>query len=244
MPDSRRSAPPGAFAAALVLLAAPPGAPDALAAQGDRTVDQGTFELRVAGRTVGTETFEIRESGRQVRAAGRVVADSAAEGIRPLEVLLEADADYVPEILRLRPTAGDVRSVTAVREDERLRVQVSSAAGDRWKEFMASPELVLAEPAIAHHWGLILRQQRDRLRDGGRVEVPAVVPSEARRTTLRLRREGPDRVDLPGADRDGVRYAAAVGGDREIVIWTGEEGRVLRVESPSREVVAVRNPAP
>lgn len=225
---------------ALAALAAAVVAPDALAAQEEKVVDSGRLELRVDGRTVGTERFEIRRSGRQVRAAGRVMLDSAAAGLQPLEVLLETDADHAPELFRLRPTAGDVRSVTAVREEGRLRVQVSSRAGDRWKEFVAPDGLVLVEPGVAHHWALILLQHRDRLAGSAMIEVPAVVPSEARRAPLRIRREGPDRAEVPGANRDAVRYTATLDGSREFLIWTSEEGHVLRVESRGTGVVAVR----
>lgn len=230
----------GALAALTALVAAP----GALAAQGEQVVDRGSLELRVDGRTVGTESFEVRRSGRAVRAAGRVVLDSSVAGIRPLEVLLETDADYAPALFRLRPTAGEVRSVTAVREEGRLRLQVSSEAGDRWKEFVAPDGLVLVEPGVAHHWALVLRRHRDRLAGSAMVEVPAVVPSEARRAPLRLRREGPDRAEVPGANRDAVRYTATLAGSREFLIWTSEEGHVLRVESRETGVVAVRAEGP
>lgn len=229
---------------ALAALAAVASAPDALEAQGEQVVDRGSLELRVDGRTVGTESFEVRRSGRQFRAAGRIMLDSAVAGLRPLEVLLETDDVRAPELFRLRATVGEVGSVTAVREEGRLRVQVSSEAGDRWKEFVAPDDLVLVEPGIAHHWALILRQHRDRLAGSAMVEVTAVVPSEARRAPLRLRREGPDRVDLPGANRDAVRYAATLGEGREFLIWTSEEGHVLRVESLKTGVVAVRTEGP
>jgi hypothetical protein len=236
----------GAVGAAVVAgsLAALAAAAGPLAAQGEKVVDSGRLELRVDGRTVGTERFEIRRSGRQFRAAGRVTLDSAVAGLRPLEILLETDAGHAPELFRLRPTAGDVRSVTAVREEGRLRVQVSSRAGDRWKEFVAPDGLVLVEPGAAHIWALILLRHRDRLAGSAMIEVPAVVPSEARTAPLRLRREGPDRADVPGANRDAVRYTATLDGSREFLIWTSEEGHVLRVESPGTGIVAVRVDGP
>lgn len=227
-----------AWAAAALLVAAPDGG---LGAQEDQALDRGSFDLRIDGRSVGTETFEIRRSGRQIRSAGRIALDSAVGAFLPLEVLVEADGDYAPELFRMRPSAGDVRSVTAVREDGRLRVQVSSEEGDRWKEFRAPDDLALVEPGVAHPWAIILHRHRERLEGTAMIEVSAVVPSEARRASLRLRREGPDRVEVPGANRAAVRYAATLDGEREFLIWTSEEGRVLRVESPSSGAVAVRS---
>lgn len=238
----RRPQRPGA-AAALLVLALAVGTPgQGLTAQNPETVDSGTLEWRHEGRTVGTETFEIRTTTREIRAVGRLSLDSDVAGLTPLEVWLEADADYAPGRFRLQPSAGDVRTVTALREEERLRLQTSSRDGDRWKEFVASPGLVLVEPGVAHHWLLILRHHRESLREDGTVEVPAVVPSEARRSSLVLRREGPDRVEVPGANGTAVRYSAVLGDGPEIRIWTAEEGEVLKIEIPSRNLTAVRLP--
>lgn len=223
-----------------LLLAWP--SPGGLSGQAAESVDSGTFEIRVEGRTVGTETFEIRKTGREIRSVGRVSVDTAAAGLRSLEAWMETDTSYVPELFRARFSSGDVRSVTAVREGKRLRVQISSRAGERWKEFVASPGLVLLEPELAHVWLLILRQHRQALEAKGAVEVPAVLPARARRATLSLRRVGSEQVEVPGADRSAVRYTATLDGGNEIRIWASEEGRVLRVERPSPGVVAVRRP--
>lgn len=244
-PSSRAAAGRGrqravsAAATALLALAAPLSA---LAGQTPQTVASGTFEWRRDGRTVATETFEIRKTGRELRAVGRVSADSSVAGLRPLRVWLETDADYAPGLFRLRPSAGDIESVTAVREENRLRLQMSSAAGDRWKEFLGEPGLSLLEPGVAHHWIAVLRQHRSGLEEDGAVEVPAVVPSERRRATLRIERHGTERVEVPGEDRPAVRYTATLSSGEEFRIWATEEGRLLRVDVPARGLTAVRLP--
>lgn len=245
-PAPRRAPlPRGGWGLRAVALALGLGAATAgLSAQDARTVDSGTFEWRQDGRTVGRETFEIRKTGREVNAVGRVTTDSAVSGLRPVQVRLATDTAFVPRVFRLRPSAGKLRTVTAVREQARLRLQVSSEAGDRWKEFLASPELSLVEPGVAHHWLAILRQHRRALEAGGAVEVPAVVPTEAHRGSLTLQRRGTERVEVPGEDRSGVRYSAVLEGSGEFRIWTSEDGRVLRVETPSPGLTAVRLPGP
>lgn len=229
-----------ALAAGTLALAA--AAPAPAAAQGPQEIDAGTFELRVRGRTVGTESFGIRRRGGDVRAVGRVRIDSSAAGLRAREVWLQTDGEYVPSLFRVRPATGDVQSVTAVREENRLRVQISSAAGDRWKEFLAPPDLTLIEPGVAHHWTLILRQHGQALEREGRVAAPAVLPVEARRSTLVIQRRGTRQVEVPGANRSAVLYTATLDGGDETRVWIDEEGRVLRMEIPARNLAAVRLP--
>lgn len=222
--------------AATCLLAGP------LEAQGGDTprLDRGRFELRSGGERTGTESFEIRRTGQNVKAVAQISGTGGASGAR--QVMIQTGTDFRPELFRLRPEGADARRVTAVREEGRLRLQVSSLQGDRWKEFLAPADLTLVQPDVAHLWYLVLRQHRQGLESTGRVRVPAVVPSEARRAELTIRREGREQVSTPGADRPAVRYTATLDDGTEVRIWTSEEGTVLRVEIPGRGWSAVRLP--
>lgn len=233
-PDSRRTA----AAVALVVLWAAGSAPSALAGQA-QSLDQGTYLLRVEGRRVGTEAFAIRREGRDIKAVGRVSLDTTTT-LTPLEVWLQTDTEYRPDLFRLRPGAGDLRAVTAVREERRLRLQISTKAGDRFKEFMAPPELSVLEPHIAHHYLLVLRQHRGPLAADGTARIPVVVPSRSDRFTLVLRRDGEEQIQVPAGSRSAIRYRLTLDGD-EIRVWADAEGRVLRLEVPSRDLVAVRS---
>jgi len=223
------------------MLAAAPlalGVTEARAQEGPVTVDRGTFELRSGGTVVGREVFEIRREGGTVRAVGRITLDSAAGPILPAEVWLQADEGWRPQMLRFRPSAGELQQAVAVREGERLRLQITTGAGERWKEYMAPSDLSLVDPRIAHHYAFLLRQHGARLGAGGSVTVPAVVPWARDRVSVRLERGPEERIRLAGRERDAVRYRV-VTGDLAAVVWA-EDGGVLRVEWPDSGVVAVR----
>lgn len=223
------------------LLAAAPlalGVPEARAQEGPVTVDQGAFEIRKDGTVLGREVFEIRREGGTVRAVGRITLDSAAGPILPAEVWLQADDGWKPQMLRFRPSAGELRQAVAVREGERLRLQITTEAGERWKEYMAPSDLSLVDPRIAHHYAFLLRQHRASLGPGGSVTVPAVVPWARDRVSLRLERGPEERISVVGGERSAVRYRVATG-DLAAVVWA-EDGTVLRVEWPDSGVVAVR----
>ena len=231
--DWRRSA--MSVLAALATLAI--GAGDARAQEGPVTVAQGAFELRRGGEAVGREVFEVRREGQTVRAVGRISLEAAAGPLLPAEVWLQADSAWHPQMLRFRPASGDLRQAVAVREGERLRLQIATEAGERWKEFLAPADLSLIDPRVAHHYVFLLRQHGDRLAGGGPVTVPAVVPYARDRVSVRMERTGEERITAGGIERTAARYRV-VTGELAAVVWA-DGGSVLRVEWPDSGIAAV-----
>lgn len=222
-----------AGAAALAL-----GTGDARAQEGPATVAQGAFDLERDGRVVGREVFEIRREGQTVRAVGRISLDSAAGPLLPAEVWLQADSAWQPQMLRFRPVSGELRQAVAVREGDRLRLQLTTEAGDRWKEFMAPPDLSLIDPRVAHHYVFLLRQHAGRLVGSGPLTVPAIVPYARDRVSVRIEREAEERISTDGGVRSAVRYRVATG-EITALVWA-DDGTVLRVEWPDAGIAAVR----
>lgn len=224
----------GALTACLLTVPAGLGAQEARA-----TIDRGTFELRSGGSVVGSETYEIRRDGGTIRAVGRISLESEAGPLLPAEVWLQADSTWKPQMLRFRPARGDLRQAVAVREGDRLRLQLTTEEGERWKEFMAPSDLSLVDPRVAHHYAFLIRQHRDALQGGGQVSIPAVVPWQRDRVTVRITREGEESVQVGGSSRSAVRHVVRTG-DMEARVWAERDGTVLRVEWPGSGVVAVR----
>ena len=227
----------GCAIAALAALAAPAvGAGDARAQEGPVTVAQGAFELRRDGEAVGREVFEVRREGQTVRAVGRISLDASAGPLLPAEVWLQADSAWRPQMLRFRPASGDLRQAVAVREGDRLRLQIATEAGERWKEFLAPADLSLIDPRVAHHYVFLLRQHGARLA-GGPVTVPAVVPYARDRVSVRMERTGEERITAVGTERTATRYRV-VTGELAAHVWA-DGGSVLRVEWPDSGIAAV-----
>lgn len=242
---SGRGSPSGACTAAAVLAAAAAaavsliGVPGELGAQaGGATLERGTFELRRGGSVVGSEVYEIRREGATIRAVGRISLDSAAGPLLPAEVWLQADSTWKPQMLRFRPASGDLRQAVAVREGDRLRLQLSTEEGERWKEFMAPSDLSLVDPRVAHHYAFLIRQHGDALAGGAEISVPAVVPWKRDQVTVRISRGGEESVQVGGGTRTAVRYQV-VTGDMETRVWADGDD-VVRIEWPASGVVAVR----
>ena len=203
------------------------------------TLDQGTFELRRGDAPVGREVFEIRREGGSIRAVGRISLDREAGPLLPAEVWLQADSTWRPQMLRFRPAAGDLRQAVAVREGDRLRLQLTTEAGERWKEFMAPRDLSLVDPRVAHHYAFLLHQHRSSLGEGQSVDVPAVVPWKGDRVTVRIASSGEEQVTVAGRPRPARRYRITTA-ELEASVWATTGGSVLRVEWPDSGITAVR----
>ena len=224
----------GGSAALLVLAHA-----GAAAGQATRELDRGTFELRAGGTSVGTETFAVRRERGTVRAAGRIQLTSDGTEWRAGQVWLQTDTDFRPQLFRLEPVAGEGEMAAAVRQDSRLRVQTTSSAGQRSKEFVASSELSVLHLDVAHHLYLLFRQHASALAAEGEVSVPAVLPVRRERVTLRIRRGEAGEISVAGRTRQAVRHVVEAPGVR-LEVWTDDQGRVLQVHYPETGRTAVR----
>lgn len=219
------------LAAAVLIGATPP----AIAPAGAQAtiVDAGSYELRAGDSVVGTETFTIRREGQTVQGVGRHELSADASPFRAIEVWLEANGSWRPSVFRLQTRVPRSTNVLALRDERRFRVNTESPEGNRWREYVAPPELVVLEPTAAHHYTFLLRQHADRLGAEETLEVPALVPSRGGQLTLVLRpgREVP--LEWSGRTVATRRYDLTL--DSEALrVWRAEDGRILRVEAPGR----------
>lgn len=232
--------PPGAAAGLLALSLWAAGAgPAGLRAQAVESVDDGTFQLRIRARAIGTEAFAVRREGDVIKAVGRVRVDSTAGAFTPLEVWMQTDRSYRPALFRLRPARGRVDLVAAVRQADRIRLQVSTDRGDRNREFVAPEHVTVMEPHVAHHYFLLLRQHRDRLQRGSTYTGTVLIPSRAEQAGLSLRwlTEPPAGADAPAGAQQA--YEISVAGS-SVRAWTDGRGRLLRVGAADGSWAAVR----
>lgn len=219
--------------AATVLLATLAAAPTA--GQEPGVLDQGTYRITVAGRAVGTEAFGVRREGRDIRAVGRVRLDTAVSVLSSMEVWLQTDAGFRPNLFRLRPRTEGTGSYTAVREADRIRLRTTTEEGERYREFLAPEGLALFDPRLAHHWYLVLRARSGALAEGT-VEVPAILPARGERIRMQVRRAGDEEVTAAGRRVTATRHE--VTGGLTATVWTGQDGRVLRLSLPGPELVS------
>lgn len=215
-------------------------APRAGAAQAPDELDAGNYELRAGGEVIGTETFAVRPRGQAIRAAGRISLNGGPESpFTSGELWLRTDNDFRPEVVRVQPGRGEASRIVGTRDADRFRLQRTLEAGDRWKEFLAPPELVVLEPMIAHHYFLLFRHLDEPGAERGETRVPALFPSRGERVLLTVSRRGERTLSLNDREVPAVEFAVAWNGET-VHAWLDDEGRVLRIADPDGAWSATR----
>ena len=222
-------------AAALVALCAlVPGGP--LQGQGV-VVDQGQFAIRIDGQAVGTEDFVIRRASLGLNAAffaNGVVSltrPGSSSEIRPL--LRSLPPDGQAESYQVVVTGDGGMELRLARSGRRYIATIRSAIGDEDREFQARLDTRILDLDVAHHHYFIRDLRVDR---GAHVLEPR--SREQYVLTARSRTEEEIRVGPNVVEARRIDFTSEAGADRSV--WYDRQGRVLRVEIPSRGYVAER----
>lgn len=230
-----RSSPPAGRPAALLLAAGllAPLLPMPGLGQAVQNLDSGNYAIRVGERRIGTESFAIRREGSVLKAVGRrSLEEGAGAPFPPREVWLQTDRRIQYDLFLLRPRGEGERSIEAFRDGNRFRVYVKSPEGQRVKEFLGPPDLVVLEPTFAHHYAMLFRRPGAGAEEGQTVSFPALIPSENRTATLRIRGEDAGGDGSSAANPESRSYRVELDGESYRVELDGS-GRVTRVASPS-----------
>lgn len=207
-----------------------------LSAQGV-VVDQGQFAVTVKGVAVGTEDFVIRRAG---LGSGDAVFANAT-----VALVVGGAAQDMRMILRAIPPAGSADSyqidVTGVGAAEiglekaarRFVATVRSPAGEEDREFPARPDTRVVELDVAHHYYFL----RDLLPDR---EVHVLEPRSRRQITLTASERTEESITLGRNIVSARRITFSSDGSDDRTVWFDRQGRVLKVEVPSRAYAAER----
>jgi hypothetical protein len=202
-------------------------------------LDEGTFRILVNGREVGTETFSLRQNGTGpdavVIAQGKVILDSnettanvqlSGAGLRVVAYDVEL-------------SGADARRIRASVTGSRASARTLSSAGETMKEYLVSEGAVLLDDGIAHHYYMIGRRAQ-----AGATRVAILVPRESRQVQATLSAPASENVTIAGSSVAASRITVQPSGGDARTVWIDAEGRVLKVEIPARNYVAVRSALP
>ena len=119
----------------------------------------------------------------------------------------------------------------------RFSARVQSARGESAKEYIVANGALILDDDVFHQYFFLAR----RAPVGS---VPVVVPRRSTQLTMRVEPLGGERVTVGGRALEARRFRLTEPGGAVRELWTDDAGRVLRVEIPSRGVVAVRDDPP
>ncbi|MDZ7779341.1 MAG: DUF6134 family protein [Gemmatimonadota bacterium] len=199
-------------------------------------VDEGRFQVSVAGREVGSEEFSIRRAGigreDAFFATGVITRGSSVDRqeIRPL--LRASPPEGVAASYQVKVTGRDSLDFQMTLVGRRYVAVARSPRGDEEREFAAHEGTRVLDRDVAHHYYFL----RD-VREGEKVHV--IEPRTRSQITFSVERRTEDEIQLAGRTTPARRIELHAPEETRIV-WYDRLGRVLRVEIPALGYTAER----
>jgi hypothetical protein len=208
-------------------------APSMLPAQG-RIIDEGTFSVMRRG-VAQTENFRIaRVENGLIKATAQVVA-----GTQRVTSILTVDSVGTPLAYDVSVTEGGAKSVSvkALAGGARFVAKTNDQHGDEsMREYpIVAGQSVLIETGLLHQLYFAAQHKP------GSIQV--IDPRGGRVTPSTLSAMGMEPIDAGGKSVTGTHYSLVSAGVRRD-FWVDSQGRLLRVEIPSDQLVAAREELP
>ncbi len=206
-------------------------------------VDEGTLVVREDTVEIAREAFRLTA----VRTGAGVTRWTLATTIRydrsrpvvVLDPIVELGSDSSP--VSLEYTVADPREPLRILGQltrGRFVVRLLGRRTERAREFPAPPPTAVVDDSVFALYLPVAWQGRPRP-----VAVTAVFPRAGRREVLTVQDQGVQSTTL-NRDPAELRHITVTGGESRLVhLWLGADGRLAKVEVPSRRLVAERAPA-
>jgi hypothetical protein len=202
--------------------------------------DSGTFLISVGGRQVGTEEFNIVQTGvganSEIVATGRVRVQLPTGTVELTPRLRTTGFDANPVSYEVAVGSSQPRVIVTVASG-RVSARTITGAGEQMREYLASPGAIVLDDGLAHQYYFLAR----RLRNG---TVPVIIPRENRQVMATVRGLGEEQVQIDDQRVSLFHLVVAPEGGDERHVWVDALGRVIKVQIPARNYVAVRSEIP
>jgi len=212
-----------------------------LALQGP--VDEGTLVVREDTLEIARETFRLTavRTGAGVT-RWKLAATIRYDRTRPVVVLdpiVELGPDSSP--VNLEYTVADPREPLRILGQltrGRFVVRLLGRRTERAREFPAPPPAAVVDDSVFALYLPVAWQGRPQP-----VTVTCVFPRAGRRELLTVQDLGVESTTL-NRDPAALRHITVTGGENRVIhLWLAADGRLAKVEVPSRRLVAERAPA-
>jgi hypothetical protein len=107
------------------------------------------------------------------------------------------------------------------------------------KEYLVSDGAVLLDDGVAHHYYMIAKRA-----EAGASSTPILIPRESRQVQATISVAGNESVSAGGSTVTAKKIVVQPRGGDVRSVWVDAQNRVLRVEIPARNYVAVRTALP
>jgi hypothetical protein len=203
--------------------------------------DEGTFEVTVGGRKAGTEQFTIRQSGvganSEILASGRIDVTLPTGSVELAPRLRTTGFQADPVAYEVTIGGDSPRRIVGTVGSGRFSARIVTPSGEQLREYVATTGATILDEGVAHHYYFLVR----RVRNG---RVPILIPRENRQVMATVTDRGEERVTIGGAAVMLYHIVVQPDGGEERHVWIDSLNRVIRVEIPQRQYLAVRTQIP
>lgn len=224
-----------------VLLAVACAAGRSLQGAKDEIQDQGVFKLLLAGQQVGVEKFLIRERGDRVdakaevqlrvRRGGKVADYTSFPHLVLNNQLFPLTYSWSQQGTHSSRISADFR-----RSPARVRYHTINGRQDD-REFQFPPGIVILDDNVINQYEL-LTMRYDRTAGGTQV-FRAFIPQRALPGTVSVTSAGNEDVRFDRRN-EMCRHLVVSTDLARINLWVDRRGRLLRMDWPSSQFVAIR----
>ena len=223
--------------AGLALLAPAVAAPLPVTAQ-VAVVDQGSFTISVQGSRAGREEFLIRTTPGASQRPTYLATAVVVLGDRRLSPRLATDesASPVGYDMEIRGSEG-TQSFNSKISRGHMSARIRTPRGESGKEFVVADGAFILDEDVFHQYYFLARAKKEG-------PVAVVVPKRNAQVTMRVAQQGRERVTIGSGPVEANKMTVSEPGGADRQVWFDDQGRILRVEIPSRGITAVRDEAP
>ncbi len=208
-------------------------------------LDEGSFRVEIAGRSVGTESFRIRRSGfgenAQVIAQGTLEISDADGNQTVQSALGTVGIGMSLDAYQVKVTGAVTLQVLLRRRGDRLVAETTSDAGVEEREYRRPSTrrpTVLLDHFLAHHFFFLGRYQSPE-----ETGLSIVQPRPGGQAEGVLRMGNVESIAIGTRTLQAQRLRLVVA-DATYEVWLDSQNRVLRVEIPEEQYVAIRREPP
>jgi hypothetical protein len=207
-------------------------------------IDEGTLVVRADTHEVARETFRFTERGLGASAGWTLTASIRwSDSTRSLVIapLIQLSADTEPARLQFEVSGGPTPlRILGQPGRGRFTIRFLSPKVERARELAVEPPMVILDDSVFAPFLIAARRVRGDA-------VPRVVSGlfvrAARRERLDITDRGPEPTSL-NHDSVTLRHVVVSGPVSGVVhLWLATDGRLMKVEIPSRGLIAERLPS-
>ena len=206
-------------------------------------LDEGTFVVREDTAEIAREAFRLRPTRGSTGAGWTLAATVRYDRGRPVVVLdpiLEIRPDSAPASLEY--SVADPREPLRILGQltrGRFAVRLLGRRTERAREFRAPPPAAILDDSVFVLYLPVAWRAGPEPR-----RINAIFPRNGRREVLVVEDLGMQATTL-NRDPATLRHITVTGGANQLIhLWLAPDGRLLKVEIPSRHLAAERAPTP